>query len=303
VNVGAGGRFDAAATLVEGNSSTGLFAIDPQSAIYGIQLVVRGTLADARTGDFGRGIEVDTEALLDCEGCVLTGNLDAGLVVDDGGIATLRQTVVADNRPRTSDGRYGRGMMVQGGGRLDASGLLLAGHTDLALYLSDPVTEAALTDLVVAGPAAAVDRLVSIQAEAAADLQRARIVGDALLGIYVGTGALVAANDLQLEGRGAAELAETARLLEVSRGGALTGLRVALLPTQGGGALVTETVFAWPGVGRLLVTAVGMRDLAVVQTIVLLVATTMVGANYLVDIAYGLLDPRIRASNSAGTPQ
>jgi peptide/nickel transport system permease protein len=70
-----------------------------------------------------------------------------------------------------------------------------------------------------------------------------------------------------------------------------------------GGALVTETVFAWPGVGRLLVTAVGMRDLAVVQTIVLLVATTMVGANYLVDIAYGLLDPRIRASNSAGTPQ
>ena len=70
-----------------------------------------------------------------------------------------------------------------------------------------------------------------------------------------------------------------------------------------GGALVTETVFAWPGVGRVLVTAVGMRDLAVVQTIVLLVATTMVGANYLVDIAYGLLDPRIRASNSAGTEQ
>ncbi len=240
VNVGAGGRFDAAATLVEGNSSTGLFAIDPQSAIYGIQLVVRGTLADARTGDFGRGIEVDTEAILDCEGCVLTGNLDAGLVVDDGGIATLRQTVIADNRPRTSDGRYGRGIMVQGGGRLDASGLLIAGHTDLALYLSDPVTEAALTDLVVAGPAAAVDRLVSIQAEAAADLQRARIVGDALLGIYVGTGASVTANDLQLEGRGAAELAETARLLEVSRGGALTGLRVALFPTQGGGALVTE---------------------------------------------------------------
>lgn len=240
VNVGAGGRFDAAATLVEGNSSTGLFAIDPQSAIYGLQLVVRGTLADARTGDFGRGIEVDTEALLDCEGCVLTGNLDAGLVVDDGGLATLRQTVVADNQPRTSDGRYGRGIMAQGGAHIDATGLVIAGHSDLALYLSDAGTSAALTDLVVAGPAAAVDRLVSIQAEAAADLQRARLVGDALLGIYVGTGASVAASDLQLEGRGVAELAETARLLEVSRGGALTGLRVALLPAQGGGALVTE---------------------------------------------------------------
>ncbi len=62
-----------------------------------------------------------------------------------------------------------------------------------------------------------------------------------------------------------------------------------------GGALVTETVFAWPGVGRLLVSAVSGRDLAVVQTIVLLVAATMVTANYLVDIAYGLLDPRIRS--------
>jgi peptide/nickel transport system permease protein len=61
-----------------------------------------------------------------------------------------------------------------------------------------------------------------------------------------------------------------------------------------GGALVTETVFAWPGVGRLLVSAVSGRDLAVVQTIVLLVAATMVTANYLVDLAYGLLDPRIR---------
>lgn len=61
-----------------------------------------------------------------------------------------------------------------------------------------------------------------------------------------------------------------------------------------GGALVTESVFAWPGVGRLLVNAVSGRDLAVVQTIVLLVASTMVAANYLVDLAYGLLDPRIR---------
>lgn len=67
-----------------------------------------------------------------------------------------------------------------------------------------------------------------------------------------------------------------------------------------GGALVTETVFAWPGVGRLLVSAVGNRDLAVVQAIVLLVTFTMVTANYLVDLAYGLLDPRIRVSTVAG---
>lgn len=61
------------------------------------------------------------------------------------------------------------------------------------------------------------------------------------------------------------------------------------------GAVVVESVFSWPGVGRLLVVAVSNRDLAVVQCILLLVAATMVGANLLVDLAYGLLDPRLRA--------
>lgn len=61
-----------------------------------------------------------------------------------------------------------------------------------------------------------------------------------------------------------------------------------------GGALVVETLFAWPGVGRLLVTAVATRDLAVVQVCVLLIAVTMVSANLLVDLTYRLLNPRIR---------
>lgn len=60
------------------------------------------------------------------------------------------------------------------------------------------------------------------------------------------------------------------------------------------GAIVVETVFAWPGVGRLLVTAVSQRDLAVVQGLVLVIAATMVLANLAVDLTYGLLDPRIR---------
>jgi len=57
---------------------------------------------------------------------------------------------------------------------------------------------------------------------------------------------------------------------------------------------VVETVFAWPGVGRLLVTAVSQRDLALVQGLVLVIGCTMVLANLLVDLTYGLLDPRIR---------
>lgn len=60
------------------------------------------------------------------------------------------------------------------------------------------------------------------------------------------------------------------------------------------GAVVVESVFSWPGVGRLLVVAVSNRDLAVVQAILVLVAATMVCANLAVDLVYGLLDPRLR---------
>ncbi|RVT87431.1 ABC transporter permease [Rhodobacteraceae bacterium CCMM004] len=67
------------------------------------------------------------------------------------------------------------------------------------------------------------------------------------------------------------------------------------------GAIVTETVFSWPGIGLLLVISVAERDLAVVQLIVILSAATMATTNALVDLALGWLDPRIgSARRSAG---
>ena len=62
------------------------------------------------------------------------------------------------------------------------------------------------------------------------------------------------------------------------------------------GAVVVESVFSWPGVGRLLVVAVSNRDVAVVQAILILVAVTMVTANLIVDLLYGVLDPRLRVA-------
>jgi len=62
------------------------------------------------------------------------------------------------------------------------------------------------------------------------------------------------------------------------------------------GAVVVESVFAWPGIGRLLVVSVANRDLAVVQAILLLVAATMVAANIVVDLVYGWIDPRLRTA-------
>ena len=65
------------------------------------------------------------------------------------------------------------------------------------------------------------------------------------------------------------------------------------------GAVVTESVFSWPGLGRLMVVSVASRDLAVVQCILLLVASTMVVANLTVDLLYGVLDPRLRRGGGA----
>ena len=60
------------------------------------------------------------------------------------------------------------------------------------------------------------------------------------------------------------------------------------------GAVVTETIFAWPGVGRLLIQSITARDYPAVQGCILFIAVIYVSMNLLVDIAYGFLDPRIR---------
>ena len=60
------------------------------------------------------------------------------------------------------------------------------------------------------------------------------------------------------------------------------------------GAVITETIFSWPGIGRLLIQSIGFRDYPLVQGCILLIAVTYVAVNLITDLAYGLLDPRIR---------
>ncbi|WEX91670.1 ABC transporter permease (plasmid) [Sinorhizobium garamanticum] len=72
-----------------------------------------------------------------------------------------------------------------------------------------------------------------------------------------------------------------------------------MLGGQVAGAVLVEAVFGWPGIGQLLVISVGNRDLAVVQVILLLVALTMTSANLMMDLLYGVIDPRLRTNRSA----
>jgi peptide/nickel transport system permease protein len=61
-----------------------------------------------------------------------------------------------------------------------------------------------------------------------------------------------------------------------------------------GGAVITETVFAWPGIGRLAIEAIAVRDFPVVQADVFFIALTFVAINLVVDVLYTWLDPRVR---------
>ncbi len=62
-----------------------------------------------------------------------------------------------------------------------------------------------------------------------------------------------------------------------------------------GGAVVTETVFAWPGMGRLAIQSIYNRDYPVVQCVVFLAAVLFIVINLVIDLVYGLLDPRVRS--------
>lgn len=71
-----------------------------------------------------------------------------------------------------------------------------------------------------------------------------------------------------------------------------------VLGTFLGGAVIVEVVFAWPGVGKLLIDAISFRDYAVVQAAVVLIAVAYASLNLLVDLLYGYLDPRIRLAGA-----
>ena len=76
----------------------------------------------------------------------------------------------------------------------------------------------------------------------------------------------------------------------------IIGLQVGLLLA---GAILTETIFAWPGIGNWLVNSIARRDYPSVQGGVLLVACVVITVNLLVDLAYGLINPRIRRASGS----
>src|SRR6266436_3028114 len=106
----------------------------------------------------------------------------------------------------------------------------------------------------------------------------------------------------------ATDYMRTARSKGLSRSAALIrhGLRNALTPVitllglEAGalltGSIITEVIFSWPGLGRLLISAIGNRDYPLVEGCVLAFALSYVAVNMVTDLVYGAVDPRIRTN-------
>ncbi len=77
----------------------------------------------------------------------------------------------------------------------------------------------------------------------------------------------------------------------------ITGLALSI-GTMVGGALITELVFNYPGMGTLLFNAISANDYPVIQSITLIITVAVLVANFVVEVVYGIIDPRIRAAKS-----
>ena len=71
----------------------------------------------------------------------------------------------------------------------------------------------------------------------------------------------------------------------------MMGLQIALLMA---GAVLTETTFSWPGMGRLLLERIYLRDYPVIQGVIIVIALVVATASLIVDIIYAIVDPRVR---------
>jgi len=107
----------------------------------------------------------------------------------------------------------------------------------------------------------------------------------------------VLGNDYVRTARAKGLASETVLVRHVLRNALLPIVTMIGLQTGGllGGAVVVESIFAWPGIGRLLISSIQTRDYAVVQAIILLAATLFLVINLLTDLIYGALDPRIKS--------
>jgi peptide/nickel transport system permease protein len=261
------------------------------SASYGLDrpLPVRFVtwLAHAAQGDLGQSIAQQRAALdvvLDGFGATLLLTAAAGALAVGGGLALGTWRAL---RERHRDGRAAAAAAIVA---VATPQYVLALALVILLAITWPVLPAGgMHDLDQDGPGDLLRHLL-LPAVAASVVPLgivARVFGSALLDVLH--------DDFvwALRARGVPERAVVRHAIHSALPSLLTvgGLQIAYLLE---GAVLIEAIFAWPGLGSALFTAIGQRDLPVIQAGVLVVAASFVLVNALVDIAHAAIDPRVR---------
>ncbi len=145
-----GSSLELSATLVSGNRAAGLIADDEDTTLVIRDVVVRETLEEASSGDFGRGMLAHDGASVVAETLLLEHNREGGITADGAGtVVRLSDVVVRDTLLRETDGQGGVGLQLTGGVSLEVDSLVVADNRSIGLVAAGAGTTVTLRDTTV----------------------------------------------------------------------------------------------------------------------------------------------------------
>ncbi len=149
IQVTLGAHLDASRFLATENRDVAVQLGDEGTTVTLSDAILRDTqpMAD---GTMGRGLEVTSGGQLEATHLVLAGNRDVSVLVSgSGAVATIADAVIADTQEREVNGKFGHGLDVQEGARLEATRVVVQNSRDLGVFGTDPETTMVLTDMLV----------------------------------------------------------------------------------------------------------------------------------------------------------
>jgi hypothetical protein len=162
VRMETGGQLTLRASVLEANLRSGIQVLDGTTELTLEQVVIRGTLPDPATGTFGQGFAGSYGAQISMTDVAFVANRENGIFLDKPGTkATLTRVVIAGTLPRTSTGKLGWGIGMQGGAQLVLSQSVITGNQATGLAVVQAGTKATVTDSIVSDTKGGLDNVAA----------------------------------------------------------------------------------------------------------------------------------------------
>ncbi len=247
LEVARGATADFVRAVITRNHDLGVFAIGSGSMVSMTGVVVSDTRAETRRSTFGRGVNIEEGASAQIRASVVDRNHEVAVFVSGAdSTLTINDTVLRDTRSQTSDGNFGRGLVVQDGASATASRVALERNRHVGVYAAGAGVMLSLEDIVIrATDGASGDESaghgLSCQRGAAVTVRRALIEDNHDLGVFVnGLGTRLEMEDTLVHGTlSQASDASAGRGLNIQGGASVHGTRVVVEENRDVGVYVT----------------------------------------------------------------